>query len=138
MPGWVDEHEVRRLCANADILVLPSHAEGLAMSVVEGMAHGLSVVTTRVGAHEEVLVDGDTGVFVPAGDAVALANALAVLMADPARRERLGRRARRYFVEHLSIDAYSQVLERLYEAAAKRLQSRRTHVKSRVNSAKGL
>ena len=115
MPGWVDEAEVRRLCAQADILVLPSHAEGLAMAVVEGMAHGLTVVTTRVGAHEEVLADEDSGVFVPPGDPVALAGALAALAADPARRARLARGARRRFVDHLSIAAYLRALDGLYE-----------------------
>ena len=137
MPGWVDEPEVRRLCAQADILVLPSHAEGLAMAVVEGMAHGLTVVTTRVGAHEEVLADEDTGVFVPPGDFVALAGTLAALMADPARRERLARRARRRFVEHLSIAAYLRALEGLYEGIGRRSERPRADLKPRMKNVKG-
>ena len=38
------------------------------MAVVEGLAHGIAVVTTRVGAHEEVITDGMNGLFVPVGD----------------------------------------------------------------------
>lgn len=137
MPGWVDEREVRRLCSQADILVLPSHAEGLAMAVIEGMAHGLCVVTTRVGAHEEVLTDGDTGVFVPVGDPAALAGTLAALIADPARRERLGRRARQHFVEHLSIEGYARELERVYDAASRRRRFREARITPGMKNVRG-
>lgn len=116
MPGWVGEAEVRALCAQSEILVLPSHAEAMAMAVLEGMASALTVVTTRVGAHEEVLTHDDTGVFVPVGDPLALADALVALILDPARRKRLARRAREHFVERLSIAAYAERLERVYAA----------------------
>ena len=124
LPGWVGEAEVRRLCARSDVLVLPSHAEGMAMAVLEGMANGLSVVTTRVGAHEEILRDNETAVLLAAGDPDALAAALADLARDPARRERLARNARAYFLENLSISAYSKSLRRLYAAIrARRIPS---------------
>jgi glycosyltransferase involved in cell wall biosynthesis len=120
MPGGVDEAEVARLCRNADILVLPSRAEAMSMAVLEGMAHALAVVTTRVGAHDEIIRDGDTGVFVPAGDPQALADALARLVLDPALRRRLGQRAREHFVENLSIAAYMHALDGLYETVGRR------------------
>src|SRR5690606_27648404 len=53
--GWQSASQTAALCRSADILVLPSHAEGLAMAVIEGLAHGLAVVTTPVGAHPEVI-----------------------------------------------------------------------------------
>ena len=55
------------------MLVLPSHAEGLAMSVLEGLAHGLAVVTTPVGAHAEVIEPERSGLLTPPGDIAALA-----------------------------------------------------------------
>lgn len=68
MPGWLDAGEAQP-CVRVQIsTVLPSHAEGLAMAVLEGLSHGLAVVTTRVGAHDEVITDGETGIFVPVGD----------------------------------------------------------------------
>ena len=76
-PGWIDQPAVGALCATADILVLPSHAEGLAMSLLEGLAHGLAVVATPVGAHAEVIEPEQSGLFVPPGDVAALAAALA-------------------------------------------------------------
>ncbi len=116
LPGWLGEEEVKRLCRQSDILVLPSHAEGLAMSVLEGMAHGLAVVATRVGAHEEVLSDRETGLFVSPGDPLALADALARLIIDGTQRARLATRARARFEERLCIDAYMDALDMIYEA----------------------
>jgi glycosyltransferase involved in cell wall biosynthesis len=116
MPGWLGADAARALCAKADILVLPSHAEGMAMAVIEGLAHGLAVVTTRVGAHEEVITDGETGVFVPVGDPDALAAALARLLKEPATRTNLSTRGRAHYLNHFSMKAYMRSLEELYEA----------------------
>jgi len=115
MPGWLGPEETRALCARADILTLPSHAEGLAMAVVEGLAHGLAIVTTRVGAHEEVIVDGSSGLFVPPGDVEALANALARLVREPETRRALQARARATYLAQFSMTSYRRSLERIYE-----------------------
>ena len=114
MPGWMEEAETGALCAGADILVLPSHHEGMAMAVLEGLAHGLAVVTTPVGAHDEAIDDGESGLFVPAGDPEALAAALAGLVADPARRAALGAGARARFVARFSMASYLPALRHLY------------------------
>ena len=65
---WVDEAGVKALCAQADVLVLPSNAEGLAMSILEGMSHGLAVIATTAGAHSEVIEPEESGLFVLPGD----------------------------------------------------------------------
>ena len=114
MPGWLGEAETRALCASGDILVLPSHSEGMAMAVIEGLAHGLAVVTTRVGAHEEAITDGTTGRFVPVGDVPALAEALARLVTDPSARLRLGSQGRALFLSRFSMSAYMRQLESVY------------------------
>ncbi|KAB0680436.1 glycosyltransferase family 4 protein [Aureimonas leprariae] len=114
MPSWLDADRTRELCARADILVLPSHAEGMAMAVIEGLAHGLAVVTTRVGAHEEVITNGETGLFVPVGDAPALAATLAELVSDPETRRLLSANARAHYLSRFSMATYSRSLERIY------------------------
>jgi glycosyltransferase involved in cell wall biosynthesis len=88
--GWASPAEVARLIAESDILVLPSYDENLPMSVIEGMAAGLAVVATPVGAVEDIILDGETGLLVPPGDVDALADALSQLIVDPALRSRLG------------------------------------------------
>src|SRR5271156_6621981 len=87
--GWLDEAGVSELCANADVLVLPSYAEGLAMSVLEGLSHGLVVITTPVGAHSEVIEPEVSGILVPPGDVAALTEALVRVIEDESLRSRL-------------------------------------------------
>jgi glycosyltransferase involved in cell wall biosynthesis len=120
MPGWLDEDETRELCARSDILVLPSHAEGMAMAVIEGLAHGLAVVTTRVGAHEEAITDGATGVFVPVGDAAALANALARQVSDRNERAKLSRYGRALYLSRFGLEGYMQRLDELYRSVGRK------------------
>ncbi|MBB4574862.1 glycosyltransferase family 4 protein [Rhizobium lentis] len=122
MPGWLDAGEARALCARADILVLPSHAEGLAMAVLEGLSHGLAVVTTRVGAHEEVITDGETGIFVPVGDQNALGAALAKLVSDRELCIRLSVQGRAHYVNYFSMMVYMRSLEKLYETVSAKHQ----------------
>jgi exopolysaccharide biosynthesis WecB/TagA/CpsF family protein len=113
-PGWVDESQVRSLCADADALVLPSHAEGLAMAVLEGLSHGLVVVTTPVGAHPEVIEPEVSGLLVPPGDVEALADALVRVIDDEHLRRLLGAQARRCFLEKFDVRAYAEQLSRLH------------------------
>jgi glycosyltransferase involved in cell wall biosynthesis len=113
-PGWLDEVGVSELCANSDVLVLPSYAEGLAMSVLEGLSHGLAVVTTPVGAHLEVIEPEVSGILVPPGDVTALADALARVIEDESLRSRLARGARNRFLEAFDVRRYAARLEQLH------------------------
>ena len=106
VPGWVGPSQVATLLSSADIMVLPSRAENLPMSVIEGMAAGLAVVTTPVGAVKDIIIDGETGILVEPGDSVALADALERMIADPALRERLGGAAREFHARELAITPY--------------------------------
>jgi glycosyltransferase involved in cell wall biosynthesis len=87
-------HDVARLLAAADIFCLPSHFEGLPMSVIEAMLTGLPVVATDISGPREQVVEGETGFLVPPGTVEPLAAALARLAADPALRARLGEAGR--------------------------------------------
>lgn len=80
--GWVDEARVRAELAAAHALVMPSFAEGLPMVIMEAMAAGRPVLATWVAGIPE-LVTPETGWLVPAGDADALAAAIAGLAETP-------------------------------------------------------
>lgn len=83
-------HDVARVLAAADVFALPSHFEGLPMSVIEAMLTGLPVVATDVRGPREQVVGGETGFLVPPATVQPLAAALAKLAEDPALRARMG------------------------------------------------
>jgi glycosyltransferase involved in cell wall biosynthesis len=95
--------DVPELLARADVVVLSSRSEGLPVSVIEAMAAGLPVVASSVGGLPELVADGETGILVPAGDAVALADALARLLDDPELRRSYGAAARRRALERFDL-----------------------------------
>ena len=78
------------LFARADLFVLPSLGECLAVVLMEATAAALPIVTTDVGALAEAVRPGETGLIVPPEDVSALRQALATLVADPARRRSMG------------------------------------------------
>jgi O-antigen/teichoic acid export membrane protein/glycosyltransferase involved in cell wall biosynthesis len=78
----------------ADLFVLPTYAEGMPVSVLEAMAAGLPVISTRVGGIPELIEDGVEGYLVAPGDVEALANRITRLIRDPSERRRMGERAR--------------------------------------------
>ena len=87
--GALAPDEVARRLELADVFCLPSFAEGLPVSIMEAMAIGTPVVTTYVSGIPELAIDRETAMVVPAGNADALAYALASLLADDELRSRL-------------------------------------------------
>ena len=75
--------------ALADVLVLPSHREGLPTVVLEGHAAGKPVIGAAATGIVDLLTDGETGLLFPVGDASALANAIARLIDDKALAKKL-------------------------------------------------
>ncbi len=86
--------DIPALLASADIFALPSHFEGLPMSVIEAMLCGLPVVATAIRGPREQVIDGETGFLVPPRAIAPLAEALARLAQDPPLRARMGTAAR--------------------------------------------
>jgi len=86
--------DVPQILAASDVFVMSSLWEGLGLVFLEAMASGLSVLSTRVSAVPEVVLDGETGVLVAPGEAPALATAMLALARDPGRRAELGRAGR--------------------------------------------
>ncbi len=114
LPGWVDSSRVAELIASADILVLPSFIENLPLSIIEGMASGLAVIATPVGAVEDLIVDGHTGLIVPPGDVDALTAALTRLVEDSQLRARLGAAAMAVHAQRLELGLYARTVSRLW------------------------
>jgi glycosyltransferase involved in cell wall biosynthesis len=83
--------DVRSILSSFDVFVLPSHYEGMAITMLEALAAGLPMVTTRVDGVADVLPDERGALFVDKYDHVAMGRAMARLGQDPDLRERLSR-----------------------------------------------
>lgn len=114
--GWIGEAEVDGLLRQADIYVLPSRGENQPVSILEAMARGLPVVSTRIGAIPDQVVDGETGELVPPGEVEPLAEALERLLGDRDLRERMGRAGFARFEALFSIEASADRFAALYSA----------------------
>jgi len=80
----------------AEVVVMPSHYESFGMVALEAMACGTPVIASRVGGLAHLIKDGETGFFVPAQDAEALAEKLRLIFVDHALRDQIGARATAY------------------------------------------
>jgi len=120
--GWGDDG--MKLVAGFDVFVLPSRFEGFPLSILEAMHRGKPVVATTVGSVPEMVIEGETGLLVPAGDVVALADALNRLVADDELRQRLGKngqaRAAALFDQQQMTAAYESLFRKLCDAEGTR------------------
>jgi colanic acid/amylovoran biosynthesis glycosyltransferase len=96
LPGPKPQHELRARVAGANVFVLPSvpEADGgmdnLPTVIMEAMATGLPVISTRIGGIPEMVVENETGFLVQPGDVVALADAIEKVTNDQSLGQRLG------------------------------------------------
>lgn len=93
--GFVNQTDLPKHYAAGDVFVLPTLDDPRGTVTNEAMACGLPVIVTdKLGAVGDIVLDGDNGFVFPAGDDAKLARQLDALIADPALRERMARRSR--------------------------------------------
>ncbi len=102
------------LVAIADVFVNPALAESFPYGILEAMALGRPCVVTDVGGSAEAIVDGESGVVVPPGDAAALSEAVAGLLADRATAERFGAAAAERVAERFTRSRMIAATEAVY------------------------
>ncbi len=122
-PGitWLGHVEdIPALWARAQIAVLPSRREGLPKSLLEAASCGRPMIATDVPGCREIVVPGETGLLVPYGDPLALADAIETLAASPELRARYGAAARRLAVARFSAGAIGQQTVDLYRDLVER------------------
>jgi glycosyltransferase involved in cell wall biosynthesis len=112
--GQIGEGPLRQLLERTDIYAQPSLYEGMPASVLEAMASGLPVVGTRVNGIEDLVVDGETGLLVEAGDVDALADALGRLLEQPRMRSAMGRAARERIIRHFDLGPVAEAKTKLF------------------------
>jgi glycosyltransferase involved in cell wall biosynthesis len=119
--GRLEGDEVEALISDALAVVLPSRwYENQPMIVLEAFARGVPVVASDIGGTPELVRHGTDGLLFPPGDAAALADALRVLLDDPARARAMGKAARERALEDFAPDIHLARLHRAYAEAASR------------------
>jgi len=119
--GRVSEEELHRAYARCDIFVLPSivdragDTEGLGMVLLEAMRYEKPTVASALGGITDIIEDGTTGLLVPPGDPVALANAIERLLNAPALARQLGQAGRRINAERFAWDRVVDAYMGLYQ-----------------------
>jgi glycosyltransferase involved in cell wall biosynthesis len=111
--------DVPEILRALDAFVMPSHWEGIPLTLLEAMGHGLPVVSTRVGRAPEIILDGENGRLTPVADPEALARAILELYREPGKRRQWGEQARRtvqekYTLKHF-LEQFAAIYQELYE-----------------------
>lgn len=100
--------------ASLDLFVLPSLREGMPMTVLEALAAGRPVIATDVGAIPKVVINGETGLLVKAGDVDGLRNAILKLLSDASLAARLAKNGRAHVTRFFSADTMAQAYMGVY------------------------
>ncbi len=124
--GKVSDAELSAYYREAAVFALPSRQEGLGIVVLEAMAYGVPVVSTRCGGPEDHIVDDKTGFLVGKDDAEAMARAILRLLNDCELRKQMSQAAREHAEKMFSrkvvaaqfhkafMDVYPDVMGRLH------------------------
>lgn len=124
--GFTTEPEV--FMAAANFLILPSHREGFGTSVIEAAACGIPTIGSRIYGLTDAIVDGETGLLVPVGDAVGIADAMIRLASDQGFRLTLGRQALARVQRDFKQEVLTDALLDYYVSCLKRRASADTAV----------
>jgi glycosyltransferase involved in cell wall biosynthesis len=117
------QFDLRQLYADSSFMVMPLHNvdfQAGVTAILEAMAMGRAVICTRTPGQTDVIIDGETGLYVPPGDPQALASAISFLLANPREAERMGRAGRRLVEQSMSLDCY---VERLRDVVAEQTRT---------------
>lgn len=113
--GWLDNRspQLKELFETSSIYVFPSEAENFPIVLLEAMASGMAIITTRGTGCAEVV--GDTALLIEPGDPSAIREALAYLTNNPEQCTKLGTEARKRMEEHFGWTAVTNRYVSLYE-----------------------
>jgi glycosyltransferase involved in cell wall biosynthesis len=108
-----NQYDLRQLYADSDFLVMPLYDvpfQAGVTAILEAMSMSLAVICSRTRGQTDVIAGGQTGMYVPPGDAQALRSAIEDLLARPQDAERMGQAGRRLVEQEMNLDLYIQRL----------------------------
>ncbi len=113
--GWLGKQEVLACYQRAHAFVNPSSSEGMPNTVLEAMACAIPVVASRIGGHQKLVVEGETGFLFDLDAWQELTNALQRLRLDPPLASALGAQGRRRMIDGFSWPRVAELYVRLLE-----------------------
>jgi glycosyltransferase involved in cell wall biosynthesis len=119
MTGPIPREEVYRHLSESDVFVFPTFVEGQPFSVIESLAAGVPIVGSDIPTVADMVTDGVHGRLVPPRDAEALADALAEVLSDPARRAEMGAECRRLALTRFDRAVFRERIAELYRATGR-------------------
>ena len=114
--GWLDISRIHNLMLDAELVVLPSRAEALPLSLIEGTSAGAALISCDVGAVREVCVDGRNGIIVP-HDGAAVGAAMTRLLLDKELRENMQVQSRALFLEAFHMKTFVSSILNIHDLA---------------------
>ena len=97
-----------------DFYVAPQRWEGFGLTPLEAMACGAPVIATRVGAFEELVKDGETGVLIDIEDVAAMSEAANTLLSQPETLAKWGRNARQHMLDTFQLQQEADAIISVY------------------------
>lgn len=113
--GYKSQTEVADYLKTHSVFVLPSFAEGVPVVLMEAMAAGLPVVTTKIAGVPELVEDGVSGRLVSPGDVSALSDALNELSQNKSRNAKMGAAGRAKVISEFSVSSEAAWLSGLFD-----------------------
>lgn len=113
--GWLSGAEKQKYLLESDIFVLPSYFEGQSVAILEAMAYACGIVASNTGGIPQMIIEGETGIFVEPQDTFTLQEGLERLLADKKLCQTLGETARKKVIREFSIENNMEELLRIYE-----------------------
>jgi sugar transferase (PEP-CTERM/EpsH1 system associated) len=121
-----DRDDVPSLLRGFDVFVLPSLAEGIANTILEAMASALPIVATRVGGTPELVIEGVTGMMVPAADPMNMAEAIHTYIRNPGLRRQHGDAGRERIEREFNVKDMTRRYQTVYDALLNQRESYRS------------
>jgi glycosyltransferase involved in cell wall biosynthesis len=113
------QYELRDLYAASRFVVLPLYNVNFqagVTAILEGMAMEKAIICSRTPGQTDVVIENETGLYVPPGDPQALRSAIVRLLENPALAERFGKRGRQVVLDQMSLDCYTARLAKFIQA----------------------
>ena len=113
--GWVTGERKYQLLKECDLLLLPSHNEGLPIAILEALSAGLAVLSTNVGGIPDVISDERYGILVEPGQPDALADAISKYLCTDGLIESVTRNARQLYDIEFSSKANVKLIRNIID-----------------------